>query len=134
MEERLTLWAVRLVERARGIREDEGQALVEYALILALIAVVSIGSNSVTFIDTRTNAVKHVTYVGRWGRNLQRERNINQLLPGTLQANPGVNIAALRPYLGYGAIRPFEASGTRQAPIPGAKLSSAYARVVRRTP
>jgi YVTN family beta-propeller protein len=29
------------------------------------IAVVAIGSNSVTFIDTRTNAVKHVTYVGR---------------------------------------------------------------------
>jgi YVTN family beta-propeller protein len=29
------------------------------------LAVVSIGSNSVTFIDTTTNAVKHVTYVGR---------------------------------------------------------------------
>jgi YVTN family beta-propeller protein len=29
------------------------------------IAVVSIGSNSVTFIDTATNSVKHVTYVGR---------------------------------------------------------------------
>src|SRR6195952_1668201 len=29
------------------------------------IAVVSIGSNSVSFIDTETNAVKHVTYVGR---------------------------------------------------------------------
>ncbi len=29
------------------------------------IAVVSIGSNSVTFIDTATNGVKHVTYVGR---------------------------------------------------------------------
>jgi YVTN family beta-propeller protein len=27
--------------------------------------VVSIGSNSVTFIDTKTNSVKHVTYVGR---------------------------------------------------------------------
>src|SRR6202007_564576 len=27
--------------------------------------VVSIGSNSVSFIDTATNAVKHVTYVGR---------------------------------------------------------------------
>src|ERR1700732_137242 len=27
--------------------------------------VVSIGSNSVTFIDTATNAVKHITYVGR---------------------------------------------------------------------
>ena len=29
------------------------------------IGVVSIGSNSVTFIDTATNTVKHVTYVGR---------------------------------------------------------------------
>jgi YVTN family beta-propeller protein len=29
------------------------------------IVVVSIGSNSVTFIDTATNAIKHVTYVGR---------------------------------------------------------------------
>jgi YVTN family beta-propeller protein len=30
-----------------------------------ILAVVSIGSNSVTFIDTATNAVKNVTYVGR---------------------------------------------------------------------
>lgn len=29
------------------------------------LAVVSIGSNSVTFVDTATNAVKHVTYLGR---------------------------------------------------------------------
>ena len=29
------------------------------------LAVVSIGSNSVTFIDTATNSVKHITYVGR---------------------------------------------------------------------
>jgi YVTN family beta-propeller protein len=29
------------------------------------IAVVAIGSNAVTFIDTTTNAVKHITYVGR---------------------------------------------------------------------
>src|SRR5438270_3845081 len=29
------------------------------------LVVVSIGSNSATFIDTATNAVKHVTYVGR---------------------------------------------------------------------
>jgi YVTN family beta-propeller protein len=29
------------------------------------IAVISIGSNAVSFIDTTTNAVKHVTYVGR---------------------------------------------------------------------
>jgi hypothetical protein len=56
--------------------------------------------------------VLDVTYVGRLGRYLQRERNINQLLPGTLQANPGVNIAALRPYLGYGAIRLAENAGS----------------------
>ena len=30
-----------------------------------MLAVVSIGSNSVTFIDTATNAVKHTTYIGR---------------------------------------------------------------------
>ncbi len=30
-----------------------------------MLAVVSIGSNSVSFIDTATNAVRHVTYVGR---------------------------------------------------------------------
>lgn len=29
------------------------------------LVVVSIGSNSVTFIDTNTNAIKHITYVGR---------------------------------------------------------------------
>jgi hypothetical protein len=56
--------------------------------------------------------VVDITYVGRLGSYLQRERNINQLLPGTLQANPNVNIAALRPYLGYGAIRLAENAGS----------------------
>jgi hypothetical protein len=52
------------------------------------------------------------TYVGRRGLYLQRERNINQLPePGTLQANPGVNIAALRPYRGYNSIRISENAG-----------------------
>jgi hypothetical protein len=46
-----------------------------------------------------------VTYVGRRGLYLPRERNINQLRPGTLAANPGMNIAQLRPYKGYGVIR-----------------------------
>ena len=50
-------------------------------------------------------------YVGRRGRYLQRERNINQLLPGTVQANPGVNSAYLRPYKGYGVIRLSENAG-----------------------
>jgi carboxypeptidase family protein len=52
------------------------------------------------------------TYVGRRGLYLQRERNINQLDPGTIQANPGVNIAALRPYTGYGALRLSENAGS----------------------
>jgi hypothetical protein len=52
-----------------------------------------------------------VTYVGRMGTHLQRERNINQLQPGTRFANPGVNVDALRPYLGFGSIRLSENSG-----------------------
>ena len=55
--------------------------------------------------------VLDLTYVGRNGKYLQRERNINQLQAGTLQANPGVNIAALRPYKGYGALRVSENTG-----------------------
>ncbi|HYZ84455.1 MAG TPA: carboxypeptidase regulatory-like domain-containing protein, partial [Bryobacteraceae bacterium] len=51
------------------------------------------------------NTTIEAGYVGRLGLNGQRERNINQLLPGTLQANPGVNVDFLRPYRGYGPIR-----------------------------
>jgi hypothetical protein len=51
------------------------------------------------------------TYVGRRGLYLQRERNINQLQPGAIAANPGVNIAALRPFRGYGVIRLSENAG-----------------------
>ena len=46
----------------------KGQVLVHgmgYSPDHHTLAVVSIGSNSVTFIDTATNAVKHVTYIGR---------------------------------------------------------------------
>ena len=45
-----------------------GQALVHglgFSPDHRTIVVVSIGSNSVTFIETATNAVKHITYVGR---------------------------------------------------------------------
>lgn len=51
-------------------------------------------------------------YVGRRGYYNQRKRNINQLLPGTLQANPGANANALRPYLGLGIIGISEHSGS----------------------
>src|ERR1700751_287124 len=45
-----------------------GQVLVHgmgYSPDHRTLAVVSIGSNSVTFVATQTNTVKHVTYVGR---------------------------------------------------------------------
>jgi YVTN family beta-propeller protein len=46
----------------------KGQVLVHgggFSADRRTIAIVSIGSNSVTFIDTGTNRIKHVTYVGR---------------------------------------------------------------------
>jgi hypothetical protein len=52
-----------------------------------------------------------VGYVGRRGIHNQRKRNINQLQPGTVQANPGVNVNALRPYLGLGILGLAENSG-----------------------
>jgi hypothetical protein len=55
--------------------------------------------------------VADLTYVGRMGLHLQRERNINQLQPGTVQRNPGVNVNALRPFLGFATIRLSENSG-----------------------
>jgi hypothetical protein len=51
------------------------------------------------------STVLGISYVGRRGVYGQREKNINQPLIGTVQANPGVNINALRPYKGYGPIR-----------------------------
>ena len=55
--------------------------------------------------EIKFNTVVGVSYVGRRGLFGQREKNINQLPIGTLQANPGVNANALRPFKGYGPIR-----------------------------
>ncbi|QOY91323.1 TonB-dependent receptor [Paludibaculum fermentans] len=57
-----------------------------------------------------------VSYVGRRGIHLQRERNINQLMPGTLQ-NSTAYVDTLRPYKGYATIRVTnnEASSTYNA-------------------
>jgi hypothetical protein len=50
-------------------------------------------------------SVLSVGYVGRRGLHLQREADINQPTTAVVAANPGVNINALRPYLGFGSIR-----------------------------
>jgi Flp pilus assembly pilin Flp len=44
MLEKLAIWASKSFARIEELRSEEGQALVEYALILALIAVVSLGA------------------------------------------------------------------------------------------
>ncbi len=45
-----------------------------------------------------------LSYVGRRGIHLQQLGNMNELQPGTIQANPGVNENALRPYQGFASI------------------------------
>ena len=50
------------------------------------------------------SATIEVAYVGRAAYYLPRNRNLNSLRLGTVQANPGVNTDALRPYQGFGQI------------------------------
>lgn len=46
-----------------------------------------------------------ISYVGRRGYHLQQLDNVNQLRPGTVQANPNITAQdALRPYKGFAAI------------------------------
>ena len=52
-----------------------------------------------------------LVHFGRAASNLERARNLNQLLPGTIQANPGVNANALRPYLGFSTITLYDTTG-----------------------
>jgi hypothetical protein len=53
-----------------------------------------------------------VGYVGRRGLHNQVKRNINQLLPGTVQANPTLNANYLRPYVGMGVVAISENGGS----------------------
>ncbi len=53
------------------------------------------------------DTVLDAAYVGSSAVNLSRGVNLNQLPVGTVQRNPGVNINALRPYLGYANITSF---------------------------
>jgi hypothetical protein len=45
-----------------------------------------------------------ISYVGRKGIHLQQLENVNQLQPGTIQANPTIQPDALRPYQGFASI------------------------------
>jgi hypothetical protein len=53
-----------------------------------------------------------LSYVGRSASNLERARNINQLQPGTIGANPGANVNFLRPYKGFSTITLYETTGS----------------------
>ncbi len=50
------------------------------------------------------DSILEVNYVGSSAANLSYQQDTNQLLPGTLQANPGINVNALRPFPGYADI------------------------------
>ncbi|MCC6363744.1 MAG: carboxypeptidase regulatory-like domain-containing protein [Bryobacterales bacterium] len=50
------------------------------------------------------NFLMEAGYVGKLSRHLPSFVNMNQLAPGTLQANRGVNAEALRSYQGYSSI------------------------------
>jgi len=55
--------------------------------------------------DFPSVATFSLSYVGRRGYHLEQLANVNQLPPGTVQANPkGTNPDALRPYKGYSTI------------------------------
>lgn len=53
-----------------------------------------------------------LAYAGRKGIHLENILNVNQLQPGTVQANPGVNQDALRPYKGFSNINQATNSGS----------------------
>lgn len=55
--------------------------------------------------------VLDAAFVGKTAVDLYRVRNLNQLRPGTVQANPGINVNALRPYYGLAIINYSEQSG-----------------------
>jgi hypothetical protein len=57
----------------------------------------SVGVQQQVSLDT----IAEIDYVGSSSANLVYEADLNQLQPGTLQANPGISANALRPYLGY---------------------------------
>ena len=60
----------------------------------------------------RHDMMLDVAYVGSSAANLSYQQDINQLLPGRCQANPGVNVNALRPYLGYADIYEYMTGAT----------------------
>ena len=53
-----------------------------------------------------------LAYVGRRGLHLQQLEQLNQLQPGTVQANPGITTDALRPYRGFSSILQIDNRGS----------------------
>jgi hypothetical protein len=101
-----------------GIADDPGGAGGASSLPLSMTAIDPVFKHPTAYMwsvgvqrEIPLSFIMDVTYVGRRGLYLQRERDINQMLPGTIQANPGVNPAALRPFKGYGTIRMSENAG-----------------------
>jgi len=58
-----------------------------------------------------SSSVLQIGYVGSSAANLAYQQDINQLPLNTLNANPGVNVNALRPYIGYADIFQYNTGG-----------------------
>jgi hypothetical protein len=58
------------------------------------------------------NSLLTVGYVGRRGLHIWDVYDINEPTAGALQANPGVNVNALRPYKGFAEIQEEESAGS----------------------
>ena len=85
------------------------------------------------------NSTFTLAYVGGRGYHNWRVFDINQPIAGALQANPGKNVNALRPYLGFAAIQQEQSNGcqaitqckfhgTATAPIASCSASATHGR------
>jgi len=64
MLEKFAIWATKSFARVEELRSEEGQALVEYALILALIAVVSIAALTALGVNVAAQLTAIATAIG----------------------------------------------------------------------
>ena len=76
--------------------------------------------------EIRPGLIAEAQYVGTRGRNLLRTININQVRPGTVQANRGVNLNSLRQYRGYGNINLQDTGDSSQYNSLQASLNQRY--------
>jgi pilus assembly protein Flp/PilA len=82
--ERINLWVGEFLSRAQAIREADGQAMIEYALILALVSVAAVTilstlGVSVSSIFDQINTDLEGGWTGRGGERSSEPRALSRL-------------------------------------------------------